>query len=95
MAEPQYSPLAAKDLYENAEFIAKDKPGAASQWVDSIQATCEMLAKNPAVGEIRETRTQGNCRSYVLGSYVIFFRPFKDSVEIVRIVRADRDISQI
>lgn len=95
MAEPQYSPLAANDLYENAEFIARDKPIAADRWIDSVQATCEMLADNPEVGEVRQTRSLGDCRSFVLGSYLIFFRPFRDAVEIVRIIRADRDISQI
>lgn len=53
MAEPRYSPLAADDLHENAEYIARDKPVAALAWVDSVQATCEMLADNPKVGEVR------------------------------------------
>jgi toxin ParE1/3/4 len=95
VAESHYSPLAADDLYENAEFIARDNLTAAETWIDSIQATCEMLADNPGVGEVRQTRSLGPCRSFVLGSYVIFFRPFRDTVEIVRIIRADRDISQI
>ena len=95
MAEPQYSPLAANDLYENADFIARDKPIAAEKWIDSVQLTCEMLANNPGVGEVRQTRSLGPCRSFVLGSYVIFFRPLRDTVEIVRIIRADRDIRQI
>ncbi len=95
MAEPQYSALAANDLFENADFIARDRPMAAEKWIDSVQSTCEMLANNPGVGEVRQTRSLGPCRSFVLGSYVIFFRPFRETVEIVRIIRADRDISQI
>jgi toxin ParE1/3/4 len=95
LAEPQYSPLADSDLFENAEFIARDKPAAAERWIDSVQTTCEMLADNPNVGEVRQTRSLGPCRSFVLGSHLIFFRPFRDAVEIVRIIRADRDITQV
>jgi hypothetical protein len=36
MAKVYYSPLAAKDLWENAEYISRDKPDAAYAWVEAI-----------------------------------------------------------
>ena len=55
MAKVHYSSLAAKDLWENAEYIARDKPDAAYRWVESIEKTCELLAGNPELGERRKT----------------------------------------
>lgn len=95
MPKVHYSTLAAQDLYENAEYIARDKPNAAYRWVEKIEATCELLAKNPEVGEQRQTRGYGPCRSFSCGNYVIFFRAVSDGVEIVRILRAERDIDRL
>ena len=95
MAEVHYSTLAAADISENAEYIARDKPDAAYRWVETIEATCELLANNPDMGQERMTRSLGKCRSFVSGNYVIFFRGAPDGVEIVRVVRGERDIEHL
>jgi toxin ParE1/3/4 len=95
MPNVHYSPLAAEDLYENAEYIARDRPDAAYRWVEKIESTCGLLAEYPDVGEQRQTRGYGLCRSFTCGNYVIFFRAVSDGVEIVRIVRAERDIDRM
>ncbi len=94
MANVYYSPQAAADLYDHTEYIARDSMAAASKWVDLIEATCETIARNPAVGQVRETIGHGSCRSFVQGNYVIFFRGVADGVEIIRIVRGERDIDR-
>ena len=40
MAKVHYSPPAARDLCDNAEYIARDKPDAAHRWVEAIEETC-------------------------------------------------------
>jgi len=95
MPKVHYSSLAAQDLYDNAGYIARDEPDAAYRWVEKIEATCEFLAENTDVGERRQTRGFGPCRSFTSGSYVIFFRAVSDGVEIVRIVRAERDLDRL
>lgn len=74
MARVHYSSLAAEDLCETAEYIARDKPEAAYRWVEAIEQTCERLALNPEMGEQRTIRRLGNCRCFTCGKYVIFFR---------------------
>lgn len=37
----------------------------------------------------------GKVRSFVLGRYVIFYRPSSDGVEIVRVLHGARDLGQI
>jgi len=94
MATVHYSTLATADLYENAEYIARDRPNAAYGWIEKIESTCEMLAENPEVGQQRTTRRHGRCRSFVCGHYVIFFRSVTGGIEVVRIVRGERDLDQ-
>ncbi len=95
MAKVHYSPLAARDLLENAEYIARDKPDAAYRWVESIEKTCELLTGNPEMGERRKPSRLGACRRFTRGNYVIFFRGVTDGVEIIRIVRGERDTDQL
>jgi len=95
MASVHYSTLAAADLYENAEYISRDKPDAAYRWIEKIESTCEILAQYPEMGQERTTRSHGRCRSFVSGNYVIFFRGASDGVEVVRIVRAERDLDRL
>jgi toxin ParE1/3/4 len=95
VAKVKYSTLASADLYENAEFIARDKPDAAYKWVENIESVCETLAANPEMGQARESRNHAPCRSFVTGNYVIFFRGFDGGVEIIRIVRGERDLDNV
>jgi toxin ParE1/3/4 len=95
MAKVHYSSLAAKDLCDNAQYIARDKPDAAYRWVEAIEESCELLAINPEMGEQRKIRNLGHCRSFTCGKYVVFFRGVADGVEIIRIVRGERDVEQL
>ncbi|QEG24832.1 type II toxin-antitoxin system RelE/ParE family toxin [Mariniblastus fucicola] len=95
MARVRYSQLASSDLYENSEFIARDKPEAAYRWVEKIESACRTLATNPEMGQRRISKNHGPCRSFSCGSYVIFFRALDDGVEIVRIVRGERDLDNV
>ena len=95
MGEIRYSQLASTDLYENAEYIARDKPEAAYRWIETIEHVCETLATNPEMGQARKSKNHGSCRSFTSGNYVIFFRGNGDGVEIIRIVRGERDLDNI
>ena len=95
MAKVKYSTFASADIYENAEYIARDKPDAAYKWVETIESICETLAANPEMGQARKSRNHGACRSFTTGNYVIFFRGIDDGVEIIRIVRGERDLDNV
>lgn len=95
MAPVKYSELASTDLYEHVEYIAQDKPSAAYRWLESIESTCELLASNPELGEQRQSRGHGRCRTFVVGNYVIFFRRAEAGIEVVRVLRGGRDLDQV
>lgn len=72
-----YAPEADDDLEGIVDYIARDKPTAAREWLAKVRATCQILAENPQVGEVREGFGVPGCRSFSVGNYVIFFRPVK------------------
>jgi len=92
MARVRYSKLASNDLFEYSEFIARDKPVAAYEWVEKIERVCASLAANPEMGQKRKSKNHGHCRSFTSGKYVIFFRAIEGGVEIIRIVRGGLDL---
>lgn len=94
MPRLRYSVESKDDLKQIARFIAQDKPIAARKWVAKIRAKCGIVAKHPEVGDERPELGE-NIRSTYVGSYVIFFRRNDGCVEIVRVIRGDRDTQSL
>ena len=92
MANLTISPAARQDLSDIFDYIARDKPEAAVNWVESIYQKCQLLATMPESGELRpEFGKLVRCCS--IGRYVIFFRPLATpGIEIIRVIPGDRDL---
>jgi toxin ParE1/3/4 len=90
-----YAPEADDDLEGIADYIARDKPTAAREWLAKVRATCQILAENPQVGEVREGFGVCGCRSFSVGNYVVFFRPVDDGIEVSRVIHGSRDMRNI
>lgn len=80
-----------RDLSEIADHIATDNLLAALAWLDDMRALCRLLARNPELGERRAMPEFGALRLHAKGSYVIYYRPTRDGVVIVRIVHGARE----
>jgi toxin ParE1/3/4 len=89
------SPDAEDDLVGIADFIARDKPEAARRWILRIRQTCETLATQPHMGELRTGFGVSGCRSLNAGNYVIFYRPIDDGIEVARVVHGSRDMRSL
>lgn len=85
------SPSARQDLSDIFDYIARDKPLAAANWIDAIEEKCELIASVQELGEHRPEYGT-DIRSSVAGRYVIFYRPINDGIEVVRVIAGDRDI---
>jgi toxin ParE1/3/4 len=59
--------------------------------IDRIERTFDMLAQQPLAGRARGDLV-ANLRSFPVGSYVIFYFPVSDGVEVVRIMSGRQDI---
>ena len=90
-----YAPEADDDLEGIVDYIARDKSTVAREWLAKVRATCQMLAENPQVGEVREGFGVPGCRSFSIGNYVVFFRPVDEGIEISRVIHGSRDMRNI
>ena len=51
MAKLVFAPAAQQDLVDIFDYIARDKPNAAANWVDTIEDKCRLIATTPEFGE--------------------------------------------
>jgi len=94
MATLIIAPSAQQDLSDIYDYIARDKPIAAGNWVEKIEEKCNLIAETPKFGE-RRPEYGADIRSSVVGRYVIFFRPIENGIEVARVIAGDRDIRSL
>ena len=92
MAEVVYAPEANGDLESIVDYIARDNPRAAREWLAKLRATCSAIATQPGMGEERKGFGIPGCRSFSVGQYVVFFRPMDGGIEVSRVIHGNRDI---
>ena len=89
IAEP-----AGDDLEDIWEYVAQSNPEAANKLIKLITGKFKLLRDHPQIGR-EENRLLGALRSFPVSSYIIFYKPFDNGVEILRILHAARDIEKI
>jgi len=94
MAKLIISPTARQDLSDIFDYIARDKPIAAANWVAKIEQKCRVIAATPDFGESRP-EYGSEIRSNVVGRYVIFYRAIDGGIEVARVIAGDRDIRSL
>ena len=82
---------ARKDLDEIWQYLAAENEIIADQVIAKIIQRFPKLAKFPDMGRER-TELAAGMRSLTVGRYIIFYRPGKLGVAIVRILHGSRDI---
>lgn len=95
MAIVIYAPEADDDLFGIVEYIARDKPEAARNWLRKIREACETIATQPGMGELRLRFGVPGARSFNVGNYVIFYREIEGGIEVARVIHGSRDMRNI
>ena len=85
------SPQAQLDILDAALFIAEGDPLASDRFVDSLSKTFDRLATHPLLGQARP-EFGPDLRSLAHLQHVIFYRPTRRGVHIVRVLHGARDI---
>lgn len=85
------SPQTETDLTSIYNFIADDSVRAADTWLERIEGTFDMLAEMPQGGRARDDLLPG-LRSFPVGSYLIFYTPLPDGIEVIRVMHGRQDI---
>lgn len=93
-------PQALLDLEAQAGYIAISQPASALRLVERFEATVERLRSMPRLGREFRSRSRRLAGIRYIGiagfrSYLIFYRVHADSVEILRVLHASRDLSRV
>jgi toxin ParE1/3/4 len=91
MAKVYQTESAREDLIEIGNYFARDRPEAADRWLDQIDALSRLLAEEPLLGQEWPELGAG-VRFFVIGTYVIFYRPRPDGVLMLRVLHSRRNI---
>jgi toxin ParE1/3/4 len=79
------------DLTQIALHIAEQNPEAADHWLEIIDEKCQALSRMPEIGRKRFDLANG-LRSFAVKNYVIFYRPFPNGIQVIRVLHGARDI---
>ncbi|HZA66841.1 MAG TPA: type II toxin-antitoxin system RelE/ParE family toxin [Geminicoccaceae bacterium] len=88
------SPLAQADIDEIWDYIARDSTLNADRFVDRIEQRFGLLAANPRLGVARDDLRPG-LRRFTHARYLIYYRPIRGGIEVVRVVHGARDESSL
>ncbi|NQZ56782.1 MAG: type II toxin-antitoxin system RelE/ParE family toxin [Lentisphaeraceae bacterium] len=91
MAEVVWAETALSDLNTIAEYIALDKPIAASKYVEKVFSEVDLLADFPTMGKLpKELPKTTVYRELVIKPCRVFYRQTKGQVFIVHIMRGEQ-----
>jgi toxin ParE1/3/4 len=94
MSSYRLARLADTDLDEIADYIADHSPTAAIRQIERLHAKFSMLAMHPLLGQVCDDLRR-NLRMFSVGSYVIFYTPCDDGIEVERVIHGARDITSL
>ena len=96
MSRFRLSEQAKTDLNEIWDYIgiANDNPAAAYRQLETLYEKFTILATQPFMGHARED-LRTNLRSFAAGSYIIFYVPIQEGIEVERIIHGSRDINAL
>jgi plasmid stabilization system protein ParE len=94
---PAYSlsPDALEDLQDIWDFVAFDNVNAANHLEDEFFNAFEKLARRPRMGHTRPDVTDRDVRFWPTGSYLIVYRQFPATLQIVAVLHGARDVPEV
>ncbi len=85
------SPAADKDLDEIFDYTEEEFGiDQAAKYLTELEEVFIQLFQNPLIGRTRNEIKRG-LRNFVKSSHVVFYRPMKSHVRIVRVLHGSRD----
>jgi len=94
MSELILSPEAEQDLIDIWLYIAEDSPVNADHYTDKLYDKGIILAENPQIGTKRLDLID-ELRAFPVDHYVLYYRERNNGIEMIRVLRASRDVYSI
>lgn len=86
---------AEEDLEAIGDWIAKDNPERAASFVRELRQSCLDVGQWPLAQPLVVHRRNDGLRRKVHGNYLIFYRVWLETIEIVRVLHGARDYGYI
>lgn len=92
--------LAEQDLLGHIDYLARERPEAASRFVDAIEKAFDQLADMPEIGAPRSFNHPRlkNVRLWHVPNfrkYLIFYQLAHDEIRVLRVLYGSRDIQAL
>jgi toxin ParE1/3/4 len=84
---------AEADTRAISKRIAVDNPQAAEQWLEGLDRTLALISSYPGMGEQVDQLDPG-VRRHSFGSYLIFYVPIENGIELRRVLHDARRIDE-
>ena len=95
MPQSRRTRMAEKDLLGIWTYLATTAGlNIADIQVAKVESEFTFLAANPKAGPTRFD-LRPRLRSWPVGNYIVFYRPLKSGVEVLRVIHGARDLSNI
>ncbi len=85
------SPEASRDLDEISDYFAARNIEAGEQFVEEFNRKCRNLINFPNMGRSYQ-EIAASVRGLPLMGYIILYRAIDSGIEIIRVVRGERDL---
>ena len=83
-----WAPLAIERAYEEARYIAEDKPDAALRWLNGLFESTDRLQRFPRAGRIVPEIQLPDYREIAYGKHRVIYRVEKRRISILTVRRA-------
>jgi len=94
MSKVSWTHAARRDLVDVLDFLVNQNEQAARNFIQILEQKESLYASSPALGSVYP-ELSGSLRSFVVKSYVLFYREESNGITIVRLIHAARDISAL
>ena len=94
MARVTQTRTSLRDLDNIWDYIAKDSPEKASQFIRELREKMEILSDQPHMGRSRAELSPG-LRSFPFGNYIVFYRVADDGIIISRVLHGRQNIEDL
>ncbi len=92
MAELRWTLSATEDLRLLEEWIAKDSPLNAVDFIDRLVASAEKLTSSPLIGRLVPEFSKEGLRELIFRGYRIVYSAAPTQVTVFRVVHGARDL---
>lgn len=80
-----WSPLSIDRISETAEYIARDNPRAAEDWINTVFARIDQLSKFPESGRIVPEINNQKIRELIHGDYRLVYRIEEKQISVLTV----------